>query len=122
MNLVRVALKAIAIALVFALGTAWYGWWTVPLLAFVYAIADDAQRHRGWLAAAAAVLSWAAILAAGASRGIGMWSNGVRVASLLHTSPALLGMLTLAFAALLAGPAAVIGASVRSAGGRRASA
>ncbi|MGI9091734.1 MAG: hypothetical protein ACR2GG_11650 [Gemmatimonadaceae bacterium] len=111
----RIALRLVALALVFALGTAWYGWWTVPVVAFVYAVMDRAQWHRGRLAAGAAVISWGGILTFAAMRSAIVWSNSERIASLLQTSPLMLFILTLMFAALLAGPAAVLGAAIAGA-------
>lgn len=113
MTLARIALRAGCLALVFALGTAWYGWWTVPVIAFVYAVMDRAQWYRGSLAAGAAVASWGGILTIADLRGAAVWSNSARIATLLQTSQSVLFMITLAFAALLAGTAAVLGSAVR---------
>lgn len=105
--------RVLLLALAFAIGTAWYGWWTVPVLAFGYAAMDATQWRRGWLSALAAVTAWGAILLWGLARNPMMWTTSARVAGMLSTSPWLLLALTLSFAALLAGPAAVFGAAVR---------
>lgn len=111
MTLARTALRVVFLALMFALGTAWYGWWTVPVIAFVYSVMDRAQWHRGWLAAVAGVISWGGILTIAALRNGTMWSNSARIASLMRTNQWVLVTFTLVFVALLAGPAAVLGAS-----------
>lgn len=112
MTLARIALRVVFLALLFALGTAWYGWWTVPVIAFVYSVMDRAQWHRGWLAAIAGVVSWGGILTIAALRNATMWSNSARIAGLIQTNQWVLVTVTLAFVALLAGPAAVLGAAV----------
>lgn len=112
MTVARVALRVVFLALMFALGTAWYGWWTVPVIALVYAVMDRAQWHRGWLAIGAAVLSWGGILLIAELRGGQIWANGGRMASVLQLPEWAFVGVTLVFAALLAGPAAVLGAAI----------
>lgn len=113
MTFARIALRVVFLALMIALGTAWYGWWTVPVVAFVYAMMDRAQWHRGWTAVAGAILSWSGILIFAMSRSFLVWTNSERVAVMLQVQPAVLVAITLLFAALLAGPAAVLGAALR---------
>lgn len=112
MTFARIVLRLVFLVLVFALGTAWYGWWVVPVIAFAYAVMDRAQWHRGWLAAAAAMFSWAGILVFAMSRSFVVWTNSERVAAMLQVQPWMLVAITLLFAALLAGPAAVLGAAI----------
>lgn len=112
MTFARIGLRVVFLALVFALGTAWYGWWTVPVIALVYGVMDRARWHRGWLAASGAVVSWSGILTIAQMRGAPVWESGGRIASILRLpAPALL-VVTLAFAALLAGPAATLGSAI----------
>ncbi len=112
MSVARIALRLVFLALVFALGTAWYGWWSIPVIAFVYSLMDRAQWHRGWLTAAAAILAWGGILVYGVLHSPASWANSQRIAAMLQVQPWFLVALTLLFAAALAGPAAVLGAAI----------
>lgn len=118
-SLKRTAWRVVLLALVVTAGTAWYGWWTVPVSAFAYGVADRARFRQGLLAAGAAVLSWSGLLAFAAARSATAWGGSERVASMLRVSPLMLMVLALLFVALLAGPAAIVGASAVATIGRR---
>lgn len=109
-TLASFALLAAAIGV----ATAWVGWWSVPVLAFGYgAIARDARR-RGTLAALAAVVAWGDLLALGEMRGANIGAAATRVAGVMGVPALMLFIATLVFAALLAGPAAVLGGIIPS--------
>lgn len=104
-TLASFALLAAAIGL----ATAWAGWWSVPVLAFGYGAIARGVRRRGTLAAFAAVVAWGDLLALGEIRGANIGAAAARVAGVMGIPVLVLVIATLAFAALLAGPAAVLG-------------
>ena len=117
----RRAAAFLALLLAFALAS-WLGWWTVPLLGFVWGLinpATGADPHRGWLgrpvtaAALAAMIGWAGWLAVDwvAGQG-GLGRLGGRLAGALSVPPPGLFLATLLFPALLAGCAAAIGRGI----------
>lgn len=106
----EIVLRIVALALAFVLGTAWFGWWCVPVLAFVYGIVDRGARWRGAIAAAGAIVGWGAMLLWDA-RGAGL-AGAERAASVVGAPLGALAVVTLAFGIILAACAAVIGAAV----------
>ena len=98
----------------FALVTVTGGWATIPLTAAVWSALATAERHREFRLALAAMLSWAMLLAWGASRG----DSSALLVLLGHTLRVpswSLVLLTLAVPGLLAWSAAVVANEV---GGR----
>ena len=94
-------------------GTWTLGWWAVPAIGAAWGLLQRGVPRRGRQAAIAAALAWAALLAADAGAGA-----LPRVADVLGgvfgVPGALLLLVTLAFAAALAGLAAyVVGARAR---------
>jgi hypothetical protein len=119
---VRLA-RLLASAAAFALVTALLGWLAVPALGAVLgAVAGRrvrAVRGAGSIAAAAA-LGWAGLLAVDAARAP-LWPLARRLGGVMTLPPVALLGVTLAFAALLAWSAAVLGAALgglRGGGGR----
>lgn len=108
-NVVRVISRVVALSLLFALATAWLGWWSVPVLALGYAITDHAWRMRAATAVAAAVVAWSGIIAIDVRAA---WSGASRAGAVVGASPAVLLIVTLVFGALLAGTAAVVGTAI----------
>ena len=107
----EIALRIVAVALVIDLGTAWFAWWCVPVIAFVYGVVDRGVRYRGIIAAAAAIVGWGAMLL-WYSRGAAL--GGIeRAAGVVGVPLAALAVVTLLFGVVLAASGAVIGAAVR---------
>lgn len=104
----RIALVAVACAA----ATVWLGWMSVPLVGFAFGLFGRRARARGTVAALGAALGWAAILAADAARGADARAVAERVGGVFQLPGIAFIALTLVFAALLSGPAAVIGAAV----------
>jgi hypothetical protein len=102
---VKRAIPSAVLLMAFVLGTAFLGWWTVPIVAGVWgAVATYALRP--WrTAAAGAALAWALLLVVSGTRG-----SLLQLAGLLGGIFGLPGfaivLLTLAFPALLAWSAA----------------
>lgn len=93
-----------------ALGTAFLGWWAVPLLGLVYGAWRGAERVTA-VAAASALLGWSVLMAWN-------WMEGP-VAELAGSLGAIMGLpgwalllATALFPAVLAGTAAVVGAAI----------
>ncbi len=110
--MLRVALRVVAIALVVALGTAWLGWWSVPVICAAYGFMDRTSRMRGTMAAAGAVIAWGAMLVGASLEGASVGVAAARFGAVVGAPAFVLVLLALVFAALLAGPAAVIGAAI----------
>ena len=101
-----------AVAVACALATMWLGWAGLPAVGFIYGVADRHARARGSTAALGAALGWAAILAAETARGADVRAVAEQVGPVLRIPGSVLIVITLVFAALLCGPAAVLGAAV----------
>ena len=94
--------------LAFALGT-WVAWWTVPLVALLWALIPPA-RPATLSAALAAAAAWGLWLGYDlVTGGSGLGRLTVRLAALMHLPSPLLILLVLVFPALLAACAASIG-------------
>ncbi len=108
-------LRALILAIVITLGTVLVGWWVVPLVAAAFGVLQRKAPAPGLVAALSGALGWGGYLAVVAFGG-GPVSG---FAGALATSMKLPGwaplVATLVFPALLAGPAAYLGAR---AGGR----
>lgn len=107
----EIVLRLVALALVFALGTAWLGWWCVAAIAFVYGVADRGVGRRGAIAGAGVVVGWGAMLLWDV-RGVRM-TGAARAAAVVGVPLEALAFVTLAFGVVLAVCGAVIGAGVR---------
>ncbi|MCC6931439.1 MAG: hypothetical protein IT359_20795 [Gemmatimonadaceae bacterium] len=107
-----VVLRALILAIVITLGTVLVGWWIVPLLAAAFGVLMRDVRTPGLLAALGGALGWGGYLAVVAVGG----GPVAGFAGALATSMKLPGwaplVATLVFPALLAGPAAYLGARV----------
>jgi hypothetical protein len=100
---------AVAIlALLFAAGTRFLGWWSVPLIAVAYGIATSGGA---WVAALGAFLAWGGWLGYDAFQGpVGRLA--ALLGSIFHAPAAVLLIATLAYPMLLAWSAAMAGAGV----------
>lgn len=100
------------IAATAALGTILFGWWAVPIIGALHGLVPGWSRWQTLEAGAGAGLAWAALLAATATRGpVGGLSAKVG-AVLGLPAPGLVGV-TVLFAALLAGSAAMLTGGLR---------
>jgi hypothetical protein len=108
-----IALRYVAriaiVALICALATMWLGWISLPVIGFIYSIIDRRVRARGTIAALGAALGWLAILGAEAARGADVRVVAVKVGEVVQLPAFALVMITVAFAAVLCGTAAVLG-------------
>jgi hypothetical protein len=102
----KTTLSAIILALLFAAGTRFFGWWTVPLIAFAYGLTTSSSA---WLAALGALFAWAGWLAYDAAEGpVGRLAT--LLGAIFHAPAALLLVATLVYPMILAACAAEIGA------------
>ena len=107
----RYVARIAAVAIACAIATAWLGWAGLPAVGFIYGVADRNARARGSTAALGAALGWAAILAAETARGADIRAVAEQIGAVLRIPGSVLIVITLVFAALLCGPAAVLGAA-----------
>lgn len=103
----RYALRLGLLAFAFALATAAFGWWTVPLLGVAWPmIAGPAASRAAATAALAAALGWLLLLVWAAAQGpVGPVAS--KVGGAMGMPGIMLVLVTLAFPALLAGTGAV---------------
>ena len=107
----RYVARVAIVALACAFATALFGWMSLPVLGFIYGIVDRRARARGTIAALGAALGWLAILGAEAARGASVRMVAVEVGAVMQLPGFALVLITLAFAALLGGTAAVLGSA-----------
>jgi hypothetical protein len=81
----------------------------VPVVGFVYGVADVRGRARGSIAACGAVLAWAAILGAEWARGANVLAAAELMGTVMQVPWLVFAVLTLVFAAILCGTGAVLG-------------
>lgn len=105
-------LRGATVAVAAAVGTITFGWWTLPVIGAVRGVLPGRDRLRWVEAAAGAGLGWAALLAWAASRGPAA-DLSARVAAVFGLPAAALWMVTILFAALLAGSAAILTGGLR---------
>lgn len=118
MNIFRGAVRILIVALVCALVTQWLGWRALPAVGFAYGVLDRNAHARGTIAALGAALGWTAILTLDAGRGGDVVAIATRLGAVLHVPALVFLLITLAFAAVLCGTAAVLGSAI---GGTNAS-
>jgi hypothetical protein len=110
-------LSVLLLAMVLAVATLFVGWWSVPVVAFVWGLAvARLMRRPAGAAALAAALAWAALLGVDALGGR-LAGLGTLFGAIAKLPPGVFFALSLAFPALLAWSAAALGADLR--GGRR---
>lgn len=105
-----VLLRTLILAIVFALGTVLLGWWVVPLLAIAIGALQHGAPRPGLTAALAAALGWGGYLAVVALGGGPVTSFASSLAASMQLPGWAPLAATLVFPALLAGPAAYLGA------------
>ena len=97
----RALIRVLLLAAAFALATAAFGWWTVPLIAVVWGALARALRGASLIAAIAAAAAWGALLLWGAVHGP-VRALAVELAGVMHVPAVALVAATLAFPAVLA--------------------
>jgi hypothetical protein len=107
------SLRILILAVVVALGTVLLGWWAVPLVAAGHGLAFPRAARPGLTAALAAALAWGGYLAVTTLGGSSVAAFGAALARSLQLPGWGLLAATLAFPALLAGPASYLGARLR---------
>jgi len=95
-----------------AAGTMVLGWWCVPVLGLLYGAARGKGAGLALEAGAGAALGWAGVLAWSAPLGP-LWQLAVRAGGIFGLPGWAFVAVTLAFAGLLAAPAAVLGSGAR---------
>lgn len=105
----RRTLEGGSLALVFALGTWYGGWWAIPPVAAVWQLARP--REPAWLPALAACVGWGTLLLLLPIGPLDRLDG--RMSRMLHLPPLGATGVTLAFAALLAWSAARAARSLR---------
>jgi hypothetical protein len=111
MSVIRFVARVIIVAAACALATCWFGWVSLPFVGFLSGIADRHSRAAGTVAAMGAAAAWAAILAAQVVRGANVAGLAERIGAVMQVPGFIFGLMTLVFAALLCGTAAVVGAA-----------
>lgn len=97
----RVLLRIVLLAAVFAVATYAFSWWTVPILAAIWAVIARETPAAARDAAVGAMVGWAALLAWAALTGPA-WMLADQVGGVMKTPRVLLFAITLSFPALLA--------------------
>ena len=110
MSLNRV-IGAVLLAEAFAVATFAFGWWTVPVLAALYAVASPNPR-RARTAGLCALAGWGTLLALDFAKGP-VAEMGHRLGGVMGLPSVVLYVLTLIFPALLAWSAAKVIPSLR---------
>ncbi len=103
MQLLRIALLAAA----FAIATFVLGWWSVPLVAAIYAVMGSAQRGSAVACGVAAMAGWGALLLVTAAQGP-VGTLAAELGGVLKLSAFAVYAVTIAFPGLLAVSAAVV--------------
>lgn len=114
----KTAVRILALALVFAIGTRAIGWWAVPVIGLAWGIV---ARRDGWAAGVGALVAWGALLGRDALLGP-VGELATTLGAIFHAPAALLVALTLAFPLALAWSAATVGAGLRALRAPRATA
>ena len=104
--MLRAVVKGVLLAEAFAVATFGLGWWTVPIVAAVYAAASK-RNNPARFAALCAVGGWGVLLLLDLAKGPVM-NMATRLGGVMGLPPALLLVLTLVFPGLLAWCAAAL--------------
>ena len=95
------------LVLAFGTGTVVFGWWTVPVIGLIWGVIAPSRVQAGVAAAIAAALSWGLLLSWTATQGpIGTLARSV--GGIFGVPTLAFFGITLVFAALLAGSAALV--------------
>lgn len=113
------AIKAVLLAEAFAVATFAFGWWTVPLVAAMYAIVS-ANPKKGRTAALCALGGWSTLLLLDTVKGP-VAAMASRLGGVMGLPPVALLIFTLVFPAALAWSAAALMPSLRGSAQRASS-
>ncbi len=102
----RIVVKVVLLAEAFAVATFGLGWWSVPIVAAIWAVASR-DENRARTAALCAAGGWATLLLLDIAKGP-VITMGSQLASVMKFPAAVLYLLTLLFPALLAWSAATL--------------
>lgn len=108
-NVMRMALLVIALGV----GTYGFGWWSVPLIAFVWGMLDRSERAAR-RAGFAAVLAWVFLLVGPALMGAPTWQLGSELASAMNLPAAVLWLVMVVYPFAAGWSGAAVGAAVRA--------
>jgi hypothetical protein len=111
MTAARFGARVVFVAAVCALTTSWFGWAGLPFVGFIYGMVDRRAVGRGTIAALGGLAGWLGILGAEAARGADVRAVADQVGAVLQVPGFVFLLSTLAFAALLCGTAAFLGAA-----------
>lgn len=100
----RAVVKVVLLAEAFAVATFGLGWWSVPIVAVIWAVISR-DENRARIAALCAAGGWATLLLLDIAKGP-VVMMGSQLASVMNLPAAVLYLLTLLFPALLAWSAA----------------
>jgi hypothetical protein len=109
----KTVVKVVLLAEAFAVATFGLGWWSVPLVAALFALVSTSNR-RALVAGACAAGGWATLLLLDIAKGP-VASMGTRLGGVMGLPPVALYLVTLIFPALLAWAAAAIVPRLRAA-------
>ncbi len=112
MSAVRIVARVLVLAVLCALATLWPGWPGLVGIGVVYGAVDRHARARGSIAAIGATLGWGILIGVGMLRGTDIAAVARRMSAVFQAPSFAFVLLTLIFAALLCGPAAVLGAAI----------
>jgi hypothetical protein len=118
--MIRDTISTLLAALLIAAATWAVGWWAVPIIGAVHGLAGQIRTAVEWKAAAAGAIGWGALLAIQAFGG-DFGSTATALGGVFGMSGTLLVVLTLSFAAILAGSAAGVARGIASLVGRKRS-
>ncbi len=107
----RTLAHVLALLVAFGLATAWAGWWTVPIVAALWAFARPGAGRPGVTAGAVAAAAWAALLVGTGPEALGPLARVL--GGIVGTSAAVAIAITLIFPATLAASAASLVAALR---------
>lgn len=95
-----------------AVGTALVGWWAVPVVGFAWGASVATMKYPGWTAALVGAAAWGALLLFTEIQ-TGTTEVATLAGGLLGTSAPVVYLMTVGFAAALAGTAATVGRALR---------
>jgi hypothetical protein len=105
--IVRSLARLILLAAAFALATAAFGWWTVPLVAALWGLMAGTLRRASLTSTLAAALGWGILLGWGAMHGP-VVELARKLGGVMQLPPLVLVAATIVFPALLAWSATVV--------------